>query len=108
MGQKSRPLQYPDGLQLLLGGLHNFIQIGAVAVQAPVDAVSEILLQLCAHDGHGRHRRADEGQEILNVLALLEVGDVAAAPGDALGGEAALFQQCRHLPIHLGVGGHEL
>ena len=42
------------------------------------------------------------------MLALLEVRNIAAAPGDALGGEAAVLQQGRHLPVHLGVGGHEL
>ncbi|CAN4048756.1 DUF3848 domain-containing protein, partial [Dysosmobacter welbionis] len=56
----------------------------------------------------GGHGRTDQRQEVLDLVALLEVGDEAAVAGHALGGIAALPQQHLQLPAHLQVGGRQL
>ena len=76
--QEARPLELPDRFQLFLGRLHRLVQIGAVAVEAAVNAVAQVLFQLGGHDAHGGHGRTDQRQEVLDLVALLEVGDEAA------------------------------
>ena len=61
-------------------------RISAVAVEAAVNAVALVLFQLGGHDAHGGHGRTDQRQEVLDLVALLEIGDEAAVAGHALGG----------------------
>lgn len=86
------------------GRQNRLVQIGAVAVEAAVDAVAQILFHFGRHDIHGRHRRADKGEKILDLVALLEVGHKAAVAGDALGRIAALPQQHAQFPAGLEMG----
>ena len=86
-------MQAADGLHLLLCRLHRLIQIGAVAVQAAVHAIPQVLFQLGGHHVHGRHGCANQRQKVLDLVALLEIGNEAAAPAETFGRIAALLKQ---------------
>ena len=102
-----RGLELSDGVQLDLGGFHGFVQVGAVAVEAAVDAVAEVLFQLGGHDGDGGGGGPDEGEEVGDLVALLEVGDAASVAGDVFGGEAALAEKGFQFAAGLEVGAGE-
>jgi hypothetical protein len=63
---------------------------------------------LAVHDLHGR-RRADGGEEILDRLALLEVGDAQLAPRTvSLGEKPQSSRALAHLAAHAEMGGDKL
>ena len=73
------------GRQLLLGGVHHLGGVGIVAVAAAVDLIFQFLLQLGLHDPHGGQGCAQEGEKVLNGVALLEIQHTAATPLRQLG-----------------------
>ena len=99
---------HANGGLLLRGRLQNFVHVGYVAVHGAVCAVTDLLIHLGRHDLGSRHRRAQRGQQIFDMLGLLEVDDGAAAPHDAARQEAHLLQKRRHLAAGLHVGGGQL
>ena len=101
-------LQPADGRQLLLRRVHGLAQVGCLAVHPAVDAVAKILLHLGLHDSHGAHRRAQCGEKILDLIALLEIEHMAPRPGDTLGRKAHLLHEVLDLPAHPQVGRGQL
>ena len=75
-----------------------------VLLSASADPSQPVLLlqlffQLCLHNAHGRHRRTQEGKEIGNKVAVLEIEHLGPAPGSRLGREAhGLMDQGLALP----------
>ena len=101
-------LQPADGGKLLNGCVNDLCKIRRLTVDAAVDAVSEILLDLCLHHAHRADGRADGSQEVLDVVALLKIQDTAAAARQLLRTEAYVQQQRIRLPADLIVRGDEL
>ena len=110
-GEPAHPVQLvepPDGLQLLLGGGHHLVQVGGLAVDLTVHAVAQPLLRPGALQCAGGSGCAHESQELLDLDAAFEVGDLTAAPGRLAGLAAHVGQQRRQLPAGLGVAGDQL
>ena len=79
-GDDARIGQARERLDLLARGGDRLVHIRRVAVDAAVDRVAHFLFDLCGHDLHRRGRRADACEQLLNVVALLEIGHAVALP----------------------------
>ena len=77
--------QNADRSQLLLGGLHHLGGVGIIAVTAAVNLVVQFFFQSCLHNSHGGNGCAKIGKQVGNLLALLQVKHMVAAPGRKLG-----------------------
>ena len=79
-----------DGPALLQGRVYGLVHVGGLAVDAAVHAVAQEFLCFCIHQRHGRDGGPDGGEQVLDGLALLEVGDVIGLAGGFFRGVAQL------------------
>ena len=109
-GQSVQPalrLERAQRGKLLLRGVHGLGDVCGVAVRLAVGVVAPVLFDLGLHDSHGADRRAHQGQQLLDGLALLEVKNAASLALRLLRRQAHLQQQRARLGAYAPVRGGE-